>query len=237
MGFDSSTQNYLNSSDHAFGNDLELIQNYFLNDNFELKLDIATAAGHFTKVFNSDKTLVVDLSYNMLKTAIENYDIDLAIQAFSHNLPFKNKTFDLISCRIALHHFDKPKEFFIEVSRCLKENGLFVLIDSIVDIDDAYLNHIEFIRDNTHIRSYTFKEIIDFAEKFRLEYFHTQYKKHNFYEWASRLNQSESKINQIEESFKKLPQNIKKELNLIFENNRLIHYTDKKGIFIFKKLS
>jgi ubiquinone/menaquinone biosynthesis C-methylase UbiE len=233
--FDISSLNYLNSSDHKTGDDLNYVKEFFKNYNFHILLDIATAAGHFTTVFNSKYKVAVDLSFNMLKTSMNEFQT-IPVLTQSEKLPFKDKIFDIVGCRIAMHHFLRPVKFFSEVKRTLKDSGFFVLIDSIVDIEDAYLNDIEYIRDKSHIRSYTINEILLFAKGFRLLNFVQIRKTHDFYEWAYRLNAKDKVVKGIEKEFMKLPDLIKNELNLKLDNhNKIVSYTDKKGIFIFEK--
>ncbi|KAA0259102.1 class I SAM-dependent methyltransferase [Deferribacter autotrophicus] len=237
MGFDDAAINYFISSDHKEGEDLAFCTNYFKNHHFKKLLDIATAAGHFTKPFSASMKVATDISFNMLKTAKEKNNLSHLVQCLAEFLPFKGESFDIVTCRIALHHFKKPGLFFDEVYRVLNEKGFFVLIDSIVDIEDTYLNVIEYIRDNTHRRSFTISEILEFtAKKYRLLTFHTIFKKHNFIEWATRLNQDSTTVEKIEKAFLDLPAKIKDELKVETDNGRVVSYTDKKGIFIFQKL-
>ncbi|MGA1847399.1 class I SAM-dependent methyltransferase [Deferribacter abyssi] len=237
MIFDNVANNYFVSSDHRKGEDLDFCTHYFKNYHFKNSLDIATGAGHFTKPFSASMKIATDISFNMLKTAKEKVYLSHLVQCVAKSLPFKEKSFDIVTCRIALHHFKKPKLFFDEVYRILIEKGFFVLIDSIVDEDDSYLNVIEYIRDNSHRRSFTILEIIEFTfNKFRLLTFHTIFKKHNFIEWATRLNQDSTTVEKIEKAFLNLPEKIKEELNLEIHKNKVMSYTDKKGIFIFQKL-
>lgn len=235
-GFDYSAINYLNSSDHKAGDDLEYLSRYFGGITFNRYLDVATAAGHCSKVFKSRFKAGIDLSFNMLKLAKSEFKLNCVCSNASE-IPFRNDTFDLVSCRIALHHFPSPLLFFQEIFRILKKGGYFVLIDSIVDVDDAYLNVIEYFRDNTHIRSYTVKEIIEFAEDFRLINFVQIKRKHKFIEWAKRLNLKDEKILNLKQKFLNLPENIKAELELDIDKDEPISYTDKKGLFIFEKYS
>jgi len=237
MSFDKSAFNYKISSDHKTGTDLDILKRIFENKRFDLILDVATAAGHCAKVFNAREYVISDLSFNMLKEALSNWSTPSAVQNHAELLPFKAQTFDLVSCRIALHHFQDAQRFFMESSRVLKNNGLLVLIDSIVDTEDAYLNTIEFIRDPSHFRSYTSKEIVDMTSSyFRIEFLQLLYKKHNFAEWAKRLNPSLKRLEKISQAFLALPENIKKELSLeIFEKN-ILSYTDKKAVIILRKL-
>lgn len=235
--FDAVSKNYLFSNDHRSGEDLKYVSEFFKCINFGFMLDLATGAGHFTSVFNSNVKVVFDYSLNMLKTAIENYAIDLGIRGDVSSLPFRDGSFDLVSCRIAMHHFNDIQHFWFEVYRVLKKNGYFVLVDSIVDVDDAYMNCIEYIRDRSHVRSFSVKEIIGFSDgKFRLEDFRNFYKKHNIEEWGRRLNISEDLFQSLKEQFRGLPENIKEELRLEEMGGDIISYTDKKGLFIFKKI-
>ncbi len=237
MSFDKSAFNYKISSDHKTGTDLDILKRLFENEKFDKILDVATAAGHCAKVFNAREYVISDLSFNMLKEALSDWPTPSAVQNLAEFLPFKAQTFDLVSCRIALHHFQDAERFFMESFRVLKNNGLLVLIDSIVDTEDAYLNTIEFIRDPSHFRSYTFKEIVDMTSNyFRIEFLQLLHKKHNFAEWAKRLSPSQKRLEKISQAFLALPENIKKELSLeVFEEN-ILSYTDKKAVIILRKL-
>lgn len=237
VGFDRSAHRYLISSDHMKGDDLEIVKSYFGSMSFKNMLDLATGAGHFTKVFDAERKFAVDYSYNMAKTALNEYSLTSVVVGSVSEIPFKDESFDVVGCRIALHHFVNPKSFFYDVFRVLKSGGYFVLIDSIVDVDDAYLNVIEYLRDNSHVRSYTVKEIINFTHQFfRIEYFINLYKKHDFKEWVTRLGAKDYEIDIVMDNFLKLPDKIKAELKLEVVDDNILSYTDKKGVFIFRKL-
>jgi hypothetical protein len=66
--------------------------------------------------------------------------------------------------------------------------------------------------------------------------FQNIFKKHDFQEWATRLNPTEETLQRIEMTFLDLPDNIKEELGVEIINGQVISYTDKKGIFIFQKI-
>ncbi|TYB33540.1 MAG: class I SAM-dependent methyltransferase [Flexistipes sinusarabici] len=237
MSFDESAFNYKISSDHKTGTDLDILKRLFGNKKFDKTLDVAAAAGHCAKIFNAKQYVVSDLSFNMLKEALSDWPVPSAVKNCAETLPFKTQTFDLISCRIALHHFRDAEGFFKESSRALKNNGFLVLIDSLVDIEDAYLNTIEFIRDPSHFRSYTFKEIVNMtADYFRIDFMQLLYKKHNFDEWSKRLNPSRERLEKISQAFLALPENIKHELSLEIADENILSYTDKKAVIILRKL-
>jgi len=236
MGFDDSALNYFNSTDHKTGFDLDYLREN-LPQKFNNLLDVATGAGHCAVTINSYNKYAVDMSHNMLKATRELNRIDKVCMAQSCSLPFRKGFFDIVTCRIAMHHFLNPQGFFDEVHRILTSGGTFVLIDSIVDIDDSYLNTLEYTRDDSHRRSFTVQEILEMAGlNFRLINYSCQFKQHNFEEWATRLNPDRQKYNDINQAFLDLPESIQKELCFVIENGKIVSYTDKKGIFIFNSI-
>src|SRR5262249_61248448 len=46
-------------------------------------------------------------------------------------LPFADLTFDLVTCRIAPHHFDDVSKFVAESARVLRSGGVFGLVENI----------------------------------------------------------------------------------------------------------
>ncbi len=237
MGFDSASDNYLKSSDHRTGSDLEYFTDIFGSMRFERSLDVASAAGHFANAFNADIKITTDLSLNMLKKGREAFGLDAPVLAQAQYLPFLSDTFDLVGCRIAMHHFRCPCMFFGEVARILKKGGYFILIDSIVDDGDEHLNAIELMRDPTHIKSHTVEDIKGMAEAEGLTTYEAAIfpKRHDFREWVTRLNPSEEVCSQVENMFQNLPEDYAERYRLEIKEGRLISYTDKKALFIFKK--
>lgn len=237
MGFDSSAENYLKSSDHAKGSDLEHFREYFAGMKFVRALDVACAAGHFAAAFPAETIYTADISINMLKTAKDAFGFDMPVLTRGEFLPFKDDTFDLVGCRIAMHHFMNPCMFINDVHRVLKTGGYFALIDSVVGMEDSELNRIELIRDETHRRSFRMEEIAAMAEAegFELAESTVFYKEHKFDEWARRLNPTEEKYKQICEAFLALSGRMKAELKLTTEGDKILSYTDKKALFIFRK--
>ena len=105
-------------------------------------------------------------------------------------MPFEDASFDLVTCRIAPHHFDSIPEFLGEVHRVLKPNGLFALVDNVVPEGSVgdYINAFERFRDPSHLRAWTMQEWRDALKKARLAIEHEEqiYKKMEFKSWASR---------------------------------------------------
>ncbi len=125
-------------------------------------LDVATGAGHTGLFLASLGHLVTlsDITEPMLQRAKEAADArGLAVQLRQHSaeaMPYADGSFDLVTCRVAPHHFSSPENFVKEVARILVPGGYFLLIDGTVQDDapevEAWLHHVEKFRDPSHHR-------------------------------------------------------------------------------------
>jgi ubiquinone/menaquinone biosynthesis C-methylase UbiE len=52
-------------------------------------------------------------------------------------LPFADTSFDIVSCRFALHHFQEPQRAFAEMVRVCRPGGRIVLCDAVASDDPA----------------------------------------------------------------------------------------------------
>jgi ubiquinone/menaquinone biosynthesis C-methylase UbiE len=125
-------------------------------------LDVATGAGH-TAFFLARAGLRVtasDLTPAMLQRVQEGAaERGLEVQTREHSaekLPYPDAMFDLVSCRVAPHHFSSPANFVREGARVLKPGGWFLIIDGTVPDDspeaEAWLHQVEKLRDPSHNR-------------------------------------------------------------------------------------
>jgi ubiquinone/menaquinone biosynthesis C-methylase UbiE len=76
--------------------------------------------------------------------------------ADAEDLPFPACSFDLVTCRIAAHHFPNPARFTAEVARVLQPGGLFLLQDQVTPEDPgaaAWITEFEKRRDPSHVRA------------------------------------------------------------------------------------
>jgi len=129
-------------------------------------LDIATGTGFTALAFAPHVAHVIglDVSPGMLKQAqkraseqgIANVEFQ---EGAAEHLPFPDDSFDLVTCRIAPHHFLSVIKFVHEAARVLKPGGRLLLADtSVPDSDpeaDHWQNTVEFLRDPSHVRNYT----------------------------------------------------------------------------------
>jgi len=156
--FGASAEGYLRSNTHREGEDLELLAAWC--DEASWALDVATGAGHTAGALvdaGIPNVVASDASHSMVATSVDSFPGVVGVVADAERLPFPPETFDAVTCRIAAHHFPDPETFVNEVSRVLRPEGVFALEDNVVPDDDtlgSFLNHVEELRDPTHVESY-----------------------------------------------------------------------------------
>jgi ubiquinone/menaquinone biosynthesis C-methylase UbiE len=71
-------------------------------------------------------------------------------------LPYPDASFDLVTCRVAPHHFSSPANFVNESARVLRPGGWFLVIDGSIQDDqpeaEEWLHQVEKFRDPSHAR-------------------------------------------------------------------------------------
>jgi ubiquinone/menaquinone biosynthesis C-methylase UbiE len=162
--FSQYAANYVNSERHAKGDDLELLAEMANPQPGWQALDIATGGGHTALRLAPHVRLMIATDYApiMLKTAQSFIESKGAINirfapADAENLPFARESFDLITCRIAPHHFPDCFRFVQECARTLKIGGRLVVEDQLAPEDDRaarYIDSFERLRDPSHQRNF-----------------------------------------------------------------------------------
>jgi len=183
--FGANAANYASSEVHASGASLKrLIELARPRADWQV-LDIATGAGHTAAAFAPHVARVVatDVTEEMLAEArllaerkgLANIE---TAPAEAEHLPFADASFNLVTCRIAAHHFDNVAAFLAEVRRVLEPAGVFAFVDNLApdkvttpELSEAELlaaadayNAFEKLRDPSHARALTATE---WAERVR----------------------------------------------------------------------
>ena len=162
--FSQHTDYYAQSSAHAKGDTLDVILDFAKPNGSERTLDIATGTGFTAFAFAPKVAYVVatDLTPEMVAKAAElAQEQAIANVTFSvaaaESLPFATASLDLVTCRLAPHHFQNVPKFLREVHRVLRTGGLFCLVDSVSPESEklrAWQNRVETLRDNSHVYGY-----------------------------------------------------------------------------------
>jgi ubiquinone/menaquinone biosynthesis C-methylase UbiE len=111
---------------------------YLKDADFDSLLDIACGTGvllkevedRFAKTNQTIKLAGIDLSPRMLDIAKRTLgeEVDLR-EGEADGLPWQAKSFDVVTCTNAFHHFPEPAAVLSEVKRVLTPGGLFIIED------------------------------------------------------------------------------------------------------------
>jgi len=161
-------------SEQKGGDDLDAIVAIVRDLQPQVVVDIATGPGSTALALAAVAGRVVgtDVSPGMIDTARERAAADgIANATFEvapvEHLPFGAAEVDVVTCRIAAHHFADVPAALAEVRRVLRPGGALVLLDSLAPDDPevaAFLHAIETRRDPTHVRAYTTGEWVGMVE-------------------------------------------------------------------------
>jgi len=136
--FGAAAADYAASSVHAKGASLARLVELVDSKPSWRVLDVATGAGHTALAFapRVAKVIASDITDQMLveakKLAAERRLGNFRTAcAKAEDLPFPDMSFDLVTCRLAAHHFKKPRAFVAEAHRVLMPNGVLAVVDNI----------------------------------------------------------------------------------------------------------
>ncbi len=157
---------YATSSNHAKGASLARVIELVQPQAHWHALDVATGAGHMALAVAPHVAEVVasDLTPQMLAVAAnlarEKGQTNLRFElADAEALPFDAASFDLVTCRIAPHHFANVPRFVRECARVLKPGGVLAIVDNIAPEDAAqFVDDFERTRDPSHLHCLSAQE-------------------------------------------------------------------------------
>ncbi len=167
--FAASAQAYVNSVTHARGDELPRLVEAARSRLGDLTgcraLDVATGGGHTARALAAAgaHVTVSDLTPEMLaaaethlREAVPGAALDFVVAA-AEALPFADGAFEIVSCRIAAHHFGDPRAFLAAARRVLAPGGVFLLVDNVAPEDPRLgeaMNEVERLRDPSHVEAY-----------------------------------------------------------------------------------
>jgi len=125
-------------------------------------LDVATGGGHTALWLAGHGCSVTagDIAPRMLENAKKlcveaGFNIETRLFP-AEEMPFEEGSFQLVTTRVAPHHFSSPERFVHEAARVLSTGGHFLLIDGSVPDEDPeteeWLHKVEKWRDPSHGR-------------------------------------------------------------------------------------
>ncbi len=152
---------YATSQVHVSDDSLESVIRLAGQENYGWAIDLGTGAGFtaFAMTQVSHRVVASDLTRPMLhQTQRLGKERQLGNLLLSQNaaeyLPIAGDSLDLVTCRVAGHHFASFELALDEIRRVLKPGGSLVMADTVAPEDDlvaAWLNDIELRRDFSHV--------------------------------------------------------------------------------------
>lgn len=159
--FGRNAQSYVESRVHRLGASLARLLELVPPRPDWRVLDVATAVGYTALAFAPHVAHVwaTDITEEMLALArqeaaargLANVTVE---HADAEALPYADGTFDLVTCRIAPHHFGDIDRFVHEAARVLRPGGVLAVVDNVVPDGPGgdYVNAFEKLRDPSHGR-------------------------------------------------------------------------------------
>ncbi len=215
--FGASTDKYATSEVHAKGESLAILLELVQPQPDWQVLDVGTGAGHTAIIFapHVARVIATDLTEGMVAKAAElaaarglaNLETR---PADAEALPFEDSSFDLVTSRLAFHHFPNARQAVSEFARVLKPNGVLGFTDNIVVPEKqaaGYYNAYEKLRDPSHNWIYPLVRLQAMFEQAGLQVEATRElsKEFEFHEWADRQHVSEADKEKLLEMMRNIP--------------------------------
>ena len=207
--FGSQADAYLASSVHASGVEFTLIESILQQYTHPTVLDLGCGAGHvsFCAAPLSQAVTAYDLSEGMLKV-VQSSAINRKLhnisthQGVAEDLPFLDNSYDVVISRFSAHHWMDVAQALKEAKRVLKPNGRLIMIDIMappVALLDSFLQTIELMRDNSHVRDYSASDWLAMMGQAQLSMLAmTSHKLTlNFSDWIARMQTPEHFVTSI----------------------------------------
>jgi SAM-dependent methyltransferase len=140
---------YRGAADQREGADLDLLVSWAEG---ETALDVATGGGHTASRLREAGFRVTTLD------SAPGMGAD--VLASAEDIPFADGSFDVVTCRIAPHHFNDVEAAMREMARVARR---LVLVEDTL-FESEQVEEAEKLRDPTHVRSYTEAEWRGFLE-------------------------------------------------------------------------
>ena len=224
--FSQFAQRYVVSADHAAGTDLERLLAMAAPQPTWRVLDVATGGGHTALAFAPYVAHVIatDLAPGMLDAARRYLRTQAAARisfavADAEDLPFASGAFDLVTCRIAPHHFRDAARFVREGARVLRpadpdrgeSGGTLLVQDHLLPDDRAaarYIDAWERLRDPSHHRAFTVDEWTGMLLDAGLQHVRVERvtKQHEFLSWTQRQSCSPAVVQELIEQILSAPE-------------------------------
>jgi ubiquinone/menaquinone biosynthesis C-methylase UbiE len=238
--FGGSAAAYVASPLHAAGEDLDRLRAWGTARPGDRVLDVATGGGHTALAFAGIARRVVayDLTEPMLQAARGHVrgrgaaNVEF-VAGDATALPFRDGSFDVVTCRTAAHHFPDVGAAVRQIHRVLRPGGSLLLQD-ILGHDDAAANafilEVERRRDPSHVRSYRLAEWKAFLRATGLTIIEEFliWKIREWEEWTGRMRMSAETRRDLEAFVRRAPESCRAAFDFKLTPDAVVSFTDRQ---------
>ena len=150
--WDDRFEYYRGSRSHAEGDDLDQVVAWCEPGPGVAALDVATGGGHVGRRLRDLGCAVTTCD------AAPGMRPDVVCPA--EDLPFPSGSFDVVVCRVTVHHFSEPARAVAEMARVTRR---LVVLEDTLWVDER-VHRAEKLRDASHVRQYTREELVAMTE-------------------------------------------------------------------------
>lgn len=219
-------------------------------------LDVATGAGHTALAFAPHVRQVVatDLTFPMLgevqvRARARDFANVRVATADAEALPLVAGSFDLVTCRLAAHHFPQVACFLQESARVLRAEGLVAVVDNVVPgsmrqnkrgrlrrTTGRYVNAFEQLRDPSHhlcLSLYEWREIF-YQAGFAIIHEEVERKEFDFDDYVRRMRVPAEDVARLRAMLVQAPDHVLEFLTPVFDADT-IKFCLSEALFVARK--
>jgi ubiquinone/menaquinone biosynthesis C-methylase UbiE len=210
----------------------------------DLVLDVATGTGYMARVAAEAgaKVIATDFTLNMLletRRELKGWEKSMLALADADILPFANNSFDVVVCRVSIHHFANPQLAIGEMARVCKPGGKVLIMDVVSSENQAKSdlhNKMGKLRDPSEVRQWQLSELQQMMQHVGLTVAKTETWLHvmAFDEWIWLGGADEKTAEELQEMMIDSMEGDKAGLNPEFRDGELV-FTWTTGILVASK--
>ena len=227
---------YTQSLTHSSGESLQVVQEWAARGRYKRAVDIGTGTGFtaFAVAPYTDDIVAADITPAMLgetrslagQRGVTNLGYALAA---AEALPFADGSLDLLTCRIAAHHFLDLGKAVAEWHRVLAPEAVLIMADTTATEDAptaVWMNDIEERRDPSHIHNMSPSEWLTFLEAngFQTTDSTLTSVPHDFDDWVKRSGTPTAVVEGLRHDLLNAPPGAVEAFDIHQEESGIIHF-------------